>query len=377
MHMKSFAYLLLTLPALLAAPAFAEEGGILADCARITGDAARLRCYDDMMGRADPLAAKPLDSASTALAPLAPPATASEPDSGPSLHQALQNHATQSKSALNTAVGAKPEASELPVTLTMAQHWELGAENKRGVFNFRPHHSNYLIAVHSNSPNSEPYQGLRRFDPGTDLSHTEVAFQFGFKAKLVEDVLNRPIDLWFGYTQQSFWQASNHRASSPFRETNYQPEVMAVVPLEMRVLGLDARFLSLGFVHQSNGQASILSRSWNRLYAQVGLERDDFSLLARVWKRIEEDRDEDDNRDITDYMGHGDILATYRWEGHEFSALGRYNFRKGHGAAQLGWAFPLTTNLKGYMQVFSGYGQSLIEYDHAQQSIGLGVMLNY
>jgi phospholipase A1 len=192
----------------------------------------------------------------------------------------------------------------------------------------------------------------------------------------LESPADLPADLWFGYTQQSFWQAANHDASSPFRESNYQPELMAVVPTSLDLFGIDVRFLNIGLVHQSNGQTSTLSRSWNRVYLQTGLEHGDFSLLARVWKRFDESAASDNNPDIVDYMGHGDLIGTYRWHGHEFTALARHNFRTSKGALQLGWAFPLSGKLSGYVQLFSGYGQSLIDYNDAQKVIGLGVLIN-
>lgn len=260
----------------------------------------------------------------------------------------------------------------------LATHWELGPENKRGVLKFRQHQPNYLLATYTDTPNSAPYQRFRSLVPGSgNLSHAELAFQLGFKMKFLERPLNTPADLWFGYTQQSFWQAGNSEASSPFRETNYQPEMMAVVPLNFKLLGLQARFVNLGLLHQSNGQASTLSRSWNRVYAQLGMEKGDFMLVARVWQRLNEPASTDDNPDIVDYMGRGDLKGTYRWQEHEFSVLTRYNFHTNKGAAQLGWAYPLSDKVKGYVQYFSGYGHSLIDYNHSQNTLGIGVLVNY
>jgi phospholipase A1/A2 len=260
----------------------------------------------------------------------------------------------------------------------LTDYWELDPAHKRGVFNFRPHQINYLIANYSWRPNDAPYRPFRSLDPASgDLSRNELVYQLGFKMKLVQNVVDKPIDLWFAYTQDSFWQASNRHASSPFRETNYQPELMAVAPLHLNLLGVDARFINLGLVHQSNGQGSTLSRSWNRMYLQLGLERGPLAVTARVWKRLHESAADDNNPDIVDYLGRGDVNVLYQFHGNEVSALLRHNFHTGRGATQLGWAFPLKGPLKGYVQVFSGYGQSLIDYDYFQRSVGAGVMLRY
>lgn len=272
-----------------------------------------------------------------------------------------------------TAPPAPANATERAGGSFLSERWELDPADKRPPLRFRLHRDNYvLFANHSREPNSQPYLPFRRIVPQAGLSHTEVAFQLGFKMKLVESVAATPVDLWFGYTQQSFWQAYNRAASEPFRESNYQPELMAVAPLDMRLFGWRARFVNVGLVHQSNGQASTLSRSWNRLYAQVGLERGDVTVLARIWKPV---GSLGDNPDIQDFLGHGDVVGTYRWHGHEFSVLARRNWTTHRGAVQAGWAFPLLDHLKGYVQVFSGYGDSLIDYNARQQTLGLGVLI--
>jgi phospholipase A1/A2 len=342
------------IPFLAISPAMAQQADPgLTGCARVTDASQRLACYDRLAG---------VVPASTSMsAPARAPATAPAPaipdtDAPP----------------VPAAVDASPETMR---DFSLADHWELDQEHKRGVFNFRPHQVNYLMLTRTAHPNNEPYRPFRRLaDLTSDLAHSELVFQLGFKMKLVESAFDKPVDLWFGYTQNSFWQAGNHEASSPFRETNYQPELMAVTPLHFSVFGMNARFLNLGLVHQSNGQSSTLSRSWNRVYAQVGLERAGWTVLGRVWKRVNEAAADDDNRDIVDYMGRGDVVVTYRRNGNDYSALLRRNFSTERGAVQLSWAFPLAGHIKGYAHVFSGYGQSLIDYNYYQNTVGIGLL---
>ena len=135
--------------------------------------------------------------------------------------------------------------------------------------------------------------------------------------------------------------------------------------------------MNFGHNHQSNGRADPISRSWDRLIAEFGIERGNFALLIRPWYRIEEDDEEDDNPDILDYYGHGDITAIYKWRGHSFSLMGRGNLATDKGAAQFSWTTPpILGPLRGYVQAFTGYGDSLIDYDWKQNSIGIGVILN-
>jgi phospholipase A1 len=333
---------------LFSCPAIAlEEPRTLTECARIVDSGRRLECFDRLAAM----------------------------NSGPdNTAQPAPQRAPPPEAVLPTA----KSAGQPPGRFSLADHWELDPEHKLGVFSFRPHQTNYLLASYTHAPNDAPYRPFRSLtSPSAEISNAELAFQLSFKMKLLENALGTPAGLWFGYTQNSFWQANNQEASSPFRETNYQPELMAVVPVNFSLLGMNARFINFGFSHQSNGQTSTLSRSWNRVYAQIGMEHGDFTLLTRVWKRLNENKEEDENPDIVDYMGRGDIAGIYRRNGHEFSALVRYNFRTDRGAGQLGWAFPLAGNLKGYVQLFSGYGQSLIDYNYYQRTIGLGVLVNY
>jgi phospholipase A1 len=330
-------------------------------CATLGDASARLACYDGLARNAP------------AAVPFAGPASGAADDSPPPRTQpAAPPQAPQLPARIAAVTTIPPEATVSP----MVQSWELDQASKRGAFNFRPHRESYLLPInYSTSSNDGPFQD---FTPaGLKSQHTELTYQLSFKMKMMEQLAHTPLDLWFAYTQQSYWQAYNRAASSPFRETNYQPELMLVSPLYLDVGLFDIRYLNLGAVHQSNGQTSTLSRSWNRVYAEMGAERGDLGLTLRLWKRLDNARSDNDNVDIADYLGHGDLRVVYRMKGYELSMLGRRNFQKRHGAVQLGLAIPLSANLKGYFQLFSGYGQSLIDYNYSQKSLGAGFLVDY
>lgn len=317
-------------------------------CSALGDASARLGCFDELTRAA---------TAATVAGNPAPDATvASEPQQAPTAIPAVAS-----------ATAAPPET---PISRT-EQSWELVPSARRGLFSIRPHRDNYLLlANYSAGSNAEPYRTLT--PAGLPGKRVELSYQLSIKVKAAEQVAGLPVDIWLGYTQQSFWQAYNRAASSPFRETNYQPEVMAVVPLNKELGGINLRYLNMGIVHQSNGQTGPLSRSWNRVYGELGIDRGNFSLSGRLWRRLDNAKSDNDNPDITDFLSHGDVHAVYRDNGYEYSVTARRNWRTSHGSIQAGWAFPITTNLKGYLQVFAGYGQSLIDYNYSQRSVGAG-----
>ncbi|MES2264938.1 MAG: phospholipase A [Pseudomonadota bacterium] len=333
---------------------------LLERCAVLGDSSARLGCYDALAKKA-PLASTPAPGAAAPTQPgavIAPAVAAAAAAAAPTPLAAIK------------AAQPDEEISD------MVQRWEVDSASKRGLFSFRPHRDTYLlVANYSNSTNAGPYKETT--PAGLKAQRVELSYQLSFKMKMMESIARSPFDLWFGYTQQSFWQAYNRSASSPFRETNYQPELMVVAPLSVGLGGLQLRYVNLGLVHQSNGQTATLSRSWNRVYAEMGAEYGHINAAVRIWKRLDNAKSDNDNIDISDFLGRGDLTVTYRNAGHEYSMMARRNFHTDHGALQLGWAFPLRDNLKGYVRGFTGYGQSLIDYNYAQMSVGAGFLVNF
>ncbi len=215
------------------------------------------------------------------------------------------------------------------------------------------------------------------------LQNGEMKFQFSFKLPIWR-IPRTSATLEFGYAQVSFWQAYDFGTSAPFRETNYAPELMVSFANVGTFRGVTNSRTTIGYVHQSNGQSVPLSRSWNRLYADIVLERGNFSLSIKPWYRFHEaaktdplDSRGDDNPDIIRYMGYGELTGTYRHKRYAFAVMVRNNLRSGqnHGAVQVDVTGPIHDKLKWYVQYFNGYGESLIDYNRYSNRIGIGVML--
>ncbi len=365
--------------ALASAPLAAQEIAPIptatpAGCAAVDTDAARLACYDGLFGRNEQATAE---------------ADAAAQQAAQSLREQRQaSRLSQGEEKLRTRVGdifrPAPDDSALANAgrgSLLDSRWELAEDSKLGPFQLRAYKPVYLLPAFWTSDKNQMPQSPNPANSVTTpqvLDSTELKFQISFKTKIAENLFGDNGDIWAGYTQSSRWQAYNAENSRPFRETNYEPEVMMVFRNGYSIGGWRGRMTGISLNHQSNGRPDPLSRSWNRVMLNIGLDRENWALVLRPWYRIPESRSDDNNPDIEDYMGRGDATLIWNRNGHEVALMARHSLRTGdrsHGALQLDYGFPISNLLRGHIQVFDGYGESMIDYNHKATYVGVGVSL--
>lgn len=333
-----------------AVPAPTNEA--MQECAAIGAAADRLACYDKLAGRALP--APPPAEVPIATTQMAPQGAPTAP-----------------------AHEVKPEASPL------SQYWELDASDKRGTFNLLGYRANYVMPLHkTNRINRAPQSPTQAAVNQPNYRDVEAKFQISLRTKAVQDVLGTGGDLWLAFTQQAMWQIWNGKDSKPFRNTDYEPEAIFVVPVPRAVrqlpFGWQWRLGQFGLAHQSNGQSDPLSRSWNRVYLGTGFERGDVSLTARVSQRLNEKLERDNNPDLVDYRGRTELQLGWTPGASTHSLTWRNSARRSDwGALQFEWTYPVSMSrpngLRWFVQAFHGYGETLTDYNFKQTSFGFGL----
>lgn len=354
---------------------------MLSSCSTIIDNLARLSCYDALsQGRPKQ------DKQAIVLGDTLKSALKGEPEIVLKQLNTTDDYSDQitlsnNNSKVLTEIGVSDKALTRYTPLSLA--FDLDSNSERGLWSARPHNANYILPVYiNNRPNRHPKTPNQpAVDYTSDQMRTpELKFQVSLKTKAAQNLFGTDADLWIGYTQVSHWQVYNENNSRPFRTHDYEPEVFLTQPVSAD-LPFDGklRMLGAGLVHHSNGESDPLSRTWNRAYLMGGAEWGKLTVMPRVWGRIlkEQSAKPNDNPDIVDYYGYGDVKFLYQMDkGNTISGLVRYNPKTNKGALQFDYVHPITEGMSGYVQLFEGYGQSLVDYNHKSTSIGVGIMLN-
>jgi phospholipase A1 len=271
------------------------------------------------------------------------------------------------------------EALFLKKQQTLAERWELERTYHKGVFIITPYKPVFVTAGRKSSdPNEQPTSENPNYTLPLKINYNqyEAKFQFSLKTKVIYGLFNGYGDLWVGYTQKAHWQIYNAELSRPFRELNYEPEIILNFPLKFEIAGITARMAGISFNHQSNGRALPLSRSWNRIIGHIAFEKNTWYMMLRGWYRLPDD--EDENPKVADFTGRAEGIFVYNLKRHQFSLQVLSGLRPkypGRGSYLLSWIFPVVNNLRLQIQYGDGYGETLMDYNHRQSTIGISASL--
>ncbi len=288
----------------------------------------------------------------------------------------------QHPAQLTEATIAGDHSSDNEDDRLLKRRMTLEALNRSNRFMLTPHKINYFYpASYTRTPNESPYRDNAN-ESLSDLRNVEADFQLSVKILLREDIFGENGHLYLGYTNHSLWQLYSDSDSAPFRETNHQPELILSFTNDWEILGFRNVLNDLILNHQSNGQGGLLSRSWNRVMFNSVFERGNFAFAFSPWYRLPEaeqeypgDPDGDDNPDITDYLGNFELNAAYQRNDDIYSLMLRDSLDgTSRGAIELGWSFPISSNLRGQFKYFNGYGHSLIDYNVDLEVFALGIV---
>jgi phospholipase A1 len=271
-------------------------------------------------------------------------------------------------------------------------------DNKRSIydleafnFNLMSHHNNYLLfGGHSSSSIIQKHwnsKGQRDYSRDYKRDSNEVQFQLSIKVPLAINMFNTTADLYVAYTQNSYWQVYNKEHSSPFRETNYMPELFVEWQPQIDLGWTTLEKTRLSFIHQSNGQDIGYSRSWNRTELMTQLKINNLIYGFNIWNRWSEDEKEtssdtegDDNPDLENYIGKQKLFAQYQYNNYGFAIehqndFFNYDIHKGNTKFDIILPTP-SENFDLFIRYFYGYGESLIDYDLKIRRLSLGVKIH-
>jgi outer membrane phospholipase A len=222
----------------------------------------------------------------------------------------------------------------------------------------------------------------------------QVKFQISFKYRLFNADEDDPgwavrqvpqlANLYLGYTQTSLWDTAAE--SAPFYDTAYKPEFFYQTT---RIdqgrwapwFGMDAQG---GFQHASNGQDGPESRSLNVAYVMPtfyfgDVKKFHFRFAPRVYTYV---GSLEDNPDIADYYGHVQLRAMVGWtDGAQLSVIGTIGDGFNYGSTQLDLTYPLYRLAGGSiavyldLQYFTGYGETLLDYNVRSSAFRAGFSL--
>lgn len=211
---------------------------------------------------------------------------------------------------------------------------------------------------------------------GNDPFHAKIQISFRYQ------VFHKMPGLNVAYTQKFLWDLQSF--SKPFRDTNFLPQVFYRWDFEQGKHSFD-----IGVQHQSNGRSGFESRSLNIVYARgqysfmdknqdnlTSRKKEGFvlNLTGQAWTYV---LDLTDNPDIRDFRGNTSLeLLIGHNDGLKLRSYVRGNLNTGKGSMQFDLSYPIPgINFYLHGQIFTGYGDMLINYNEKETKYRLGLSL--
>ncbi|KJR21576.1 phospholipase [Vibrio navarrensis] len=232
----------------------------------------------------------------------------------------------------------------------------------KSLVNISSYDDNYALGTYTTDVNEEEYAGTDL----EDLQNFEVKYQLSVAVPIYR--FSKSTAIVGSYTQKSLWQLANSSISSPFRETNYKPQLFIAHQSNLLLFN----HLEAGYKHESNGRSGDLSRSWDRLYFAAERLEGPVEWGVHLWSVV---GDTSENRNIEDYYAPYEVWLKFYSAAGIFNTRGFYNWNDDRGGVEVGYTFYFNDIIGFYLQAYHGYGETLIDYDHNQTRIGLGFKL--
>lgn len=245
-------------------------------------------------------------------------------------------------------------------------------------FGLTPYKVNYILPY---GYRDGEYKSYVKSDNYTNI---EAELQVSLKLYLGHGLLGLDEVYYASYSHQAFWQI--YADSSPFRETIYNPEAFVIFPILDDSSFLQMRSLKFAVAHKSNGQGNNKdvvyatpadnpgnrSRSINYLYSTLTLQHDTIMTDLSVWVPFPGQDNLDDNPDLMEYIGYSSLKFSYFKNKHLITLMGRASLVTGYGAVEVTYSYPLMDGAFIYGKIFSGYAESLIDYNNYITKFAIG-----
>ncbi len=246
-----------------------------------------------------------------------------------------------------------------------------------GYFGVKPYKVNYIL------PYAAREGDYKSYVLSDEYKSVEAELQVSLMLNVGKNLFDLDESYYLSYTHQAFWQL--YAESSPFRETTYNPELFVIFPIKDDDSIFHMKSLKIAYAHRSNGQGSTKdttipagcynpgnrSRSINYFYTTLRLQHEAFFTDIMAWVPIFSSMD--DNPDIMDYTGYSSVKFSYFLDKHMITIMGRMNITNGRGTVEGTYSYPIrNSGAYLYMKIFSGYAESLIDYDNYITKFSIG-----